>query len=193
MDPSQHNGQIFEQNILLNTSIMHIDPLRDIPAIRAGHIILTFVSSAIEPVLTSNIATPTDTNTTIDPSHIIPADPPTQFDKSLVQASSDDDLNFKYPTPPASSIGYEDHTQEEISTSTLYKHILQDESYTDKERHYPCITLETTLAATTRDDFLYTTEHVTTSKPLSAHSEQNDKLTSTVPSPAAIFNHEPNL
>jgi hypothetical protein len=193
MDPSQHNGQIFEQNILLNASIMHIDPLCDIPAIRAGHIILTFVSSAIKTVLTSNLATPTNTNTTIDPSHIIPADPPTQFDESLAHASSDDNLNFMYPTPPASSIGYKEHTQEKISTSTLYKPILHDKSYTDKERHYNRMTLETTLAATTRDDFSYPTEPVTTSEPLSTHSERNNKLTSLYPTPPLSSPvHQPN-
>jgi hypothetical protein len=194
MDPSQHNGQNFEQNILLNASIMHIDPLRDIPAIRMGHIILTFVSSAIEMVLTSNLATPTDTNTTIDPSHIIPANPPTQFNEPLTQASSANDLNFMYPTPPASSVGYEEHIQENISTSTLNKPILRNKSYTDKEQHHNRITSETTLAATTRDDFSYPTEPVTTSEPLPTHSERNDKLTSLYPTPPLSFPaYQPNF
>jgi hypothetical protein len=97
--------------------MMHIDPLREIPAIRVGYIILTFISSAIETVLTSNFVTHTEINTTIDPSHSIPTESPNQFDESLTQASSDKDINFMYPTPPASSVGYADHSQEQISIS----------------------------------------------------------------------------
>jgi hypothetical protein len=120
-------------------------------------------------------------------------DTPTQFDESLAQASSDDDLNFMYPTPPASSVGYEEHTQEKISTSMLYKPILHDKSYTDKERHYNHITLETTLAATTRDDFSYPTKPVTMSEPLSTDSKWNDKLTSLYPTPPLSSPvHQPN-
>jgi hypothetical protein len=53
-NPIQQQGQEFEQNILFNASIMHIDPQRNVPAIRAGHIVLTFIANTIEPVLTSN-------------------------------------------------------------------------------------------------------------------------------------------
>jgi hypothetical protein len=62
--------------------MMHIDPLRDIPAIRVGHIILTFVSSAIKPVLNSNFVTTSRLSST--------------------QPDLDDDHNLLYLTPPPS-------------------------------------------------------------------------------------------
>jgi hypothetical protein len=87
-NPIQQHGQDFEQNILFNASIMHIDPQRNIQAIRAGHIVLTFISNAIEPVLTCKLPHPTEPIITSEPS-------PNQPDP-------DDDLNLLYLTPPPS-------------------------------------------------------------------------------------------
>jgi hypothetical protein len=89
-NPIQQHGQEFEENILFNASIMHIDPSRNIPAICAGHIILTFISDTIEPVLTSNSLHPNEPITTSNPSSTHP-DP-------------DDELNLLYLTPPPSPV-----------------------------------------------------------------------------------------
>jgi hypothetical protein len=67
--------------------MMHIDPLHDIPAIHTEHIILTFVSSAIETVLNSNFATTSEPLST--------------------QPNLDDDHNLLYLTPrPANLTNY---------------------------------------------------------------------------------------
>jgi hypothetical protein len=49
-NPIQQHRQEFKQNILFNASIMHINPQCNILAIRAGHIVSTFISNTIEPV-----------------------------------------------------------------------------------------------------------------------------------------------
>jgi hypothetical protein len=67
---------------------MHIDPLRDIPAICAGHIVLTFISNTVEPLLNNNVVHPNEPTTTAEPS-------PTQ-------PEPDDEPKLLYPTPPPS-------------------------------------------------------------------------------------------
>jgi predicted XRE-type DNA-binding protein len=96
----QQHGQEYEQNILFNASIMHIDPQHNILANRTGHIVLTFIFNTIEPALTNDLLQPTEPNVTSEPS-------PTQ-------ANPDNDLNLLYLTPPlspaSSSIDHHDGT-----------------------------------------------------------------------------------
>jgi hypothetical protein len=88
LDPIQQNGSTFEMSILLNTSIIHIDPQRELPAICAGHIILTFISNTIELVLTNNLSHPNKPIITSEP--------------SSTQPDPDNELNLLYLTPPPS-------------------------------------------------------------------------------------------
>jgi hypothetical protein len=69
---------------------MHIDPIRDILAIHTRHIILTFISNSMEPVLTRNSPHPTEPIATSEP--------------SSTQLDPDDDLNLLYLTPPPSPV-----------------------------------------------------------------------------------------
>jgi hypothetical protein len=87
-NPVQQHGQEFEQNILFNASIMHIDSQHNVPAIHAGHILLTFISNTVETTLTNNVSHPSEPVITSEPLSTHP-DP-------------DDDLNPLYLTPPPS-------------------------------------------------------------------------------------------
>jgi hypothetical protein len=90
LDPIQHNGHVFETSILLNSSIMHINNQHELLAIRAGHILLTFISNTVEITLTNNVSHPSEPVITSEPlaTHLDP----------------DDDLNLLYLTPPPSPV-----------------------------------------------------------------------------------------
>jgi hypothetical protein len=85
-NPIHQHGQEFEQDILFNVSITHIDPQCNLPAIRTGHIVLTFISDTIEPVLTNNLPHPNE--------------PIATSKLSSTQPEPDDKLNLLYLTPP---------------------------------------------------------------------------------------------
>jgi hypothetical protein len=106
-NPIQQHGQEFEQNILFNASIIHIDPQHNILAIRAGHMVLTFISNAIEPVLTSNSPHPNKNIATSKP--------------SSTQPDPDDDHNLLYLTPPPSpaSLSRDQHEGEDHNLGML--------------------------------------------------------------------------
>jgi hypothetical protein len=112
-------------NILFNASIMHIDPQRNVPAICAGHIVLTFIANTIEPVLTSNSL------------HL---SEPSTSEPSSTQPEPDDKLNLLYPAPPPFSTANYD---KKLGMSSNY-HLDNTEQANNEETQDHNIYLSTT-------------------------------------------------